>query len=223
MVNYCKNCGAELDNDAVFCSNCGASLDGKIPSQSKYSINNPNNPFSLYKLDMIDGEEIIRISEINNACFLAPAILIAIGLIYFFVIVISSSYYMGFNSLFLGIFTNPILIIGIVWFIVRYISYVNTELILTNKRVFGKCGLISTTQMQSPLNMINSVSFNMGLIGKLLGYGTVKVSTASTIFKFRFISDGQTLYNEIFNQLEIANDEMIHKQADAIAEAISKK
>jgi uncharacterized membrane protein YdbT with pleckstrin-like domain len=78
---------------------------------------------------------------------------------------------------------------------------------LTNKRVFGKCGLISTTQMQAPLNKIDSVSFTNGLIGKIIGYGTVKIATTSSTFKFRFIRDGQTLYNDIFNQVEVSQKE----------------
>ena len=61
--------------------------------------------------------------------------------------------------------------------------------------------------MQSPLNMINSVAYNNGIIGKFLGYGTVQVVTASTMYKFRYIRDGQTLYSDIFNQLEISEKE----------------
>ena len=76
--------------------------------------------------------------------------------------------------------------------------------------------------MQSPLNMINSVAFNNGIIGKLLGYGTVHITTASTIYKFRYIKDGHTLYSDIFNQLERTNKEKLQEQAEAIAEAIAR-
>jgi uncharacterized membrane protein YdbT with pleckstrin-like domain len=114
-------------------------------------------------------------------------------------------------------------LLSLVWLVIRFIAYKNNELILTNKRVFGKVGLISTTQMQSPLNMINSVAYSNGIIGKLLGYGTVHVVTASTLYKFRFIRDGQTLYGDIFQQLELAEKEKLQAQAEAIADAIAKK
>ena len=117
---------------------------------------------------------------------------------------------------------TPLFIIALVWLIIRFISYSSTDLILTNKRVFGKTGLISTTQMQSPLNMINSVASNNGILGKLLDYGTVQILTASTIYKFRYITDGQTLYSDIFNQLERTNKETLQEQAEAIAKAIAK-
>lgn len=70
--------------------------------------------------------------------------------------------------------------------------------------------------------MINSVAFNNGIFGKLLGYGTVQILTASTIYKFRYITDGQTLYSDIFNQLERTNKETLQEQAEAIAKAIAK-
>ena len=77
--------------------------------------------------------------------------------------------------------------------------------------------------MQSPLSKIDTVTFNNGLMGKIFGYGTVVIATTSSKFKFRFIRDGHTLYSDIFQQLEISDVEMMEKQADAIAEAISKR
>lgn len=49
------------------------------------------------------------------------------------------------------------------------------------------------------------------------------MATASTMFKFRFIRDGQTLYNDIFNYLEIADKEKLVENAEAIADAIGKR
>ena len=58
------------------------------------------------------------------------------------------------------------------------------------------------------------------MIGKLIGYGTVQVATTSSKYKFRFIRNGQTLYNDIFNQLEISESEKIKQNAKAIADEI---
>lgn len=77
--------------------------------------------------------------------------------------------------------------------------------------------------MQSPLNKIDSVSFSNGPIGKLIGYGTVKIATTSSTFKFRFIRDGQTMYNDIFNQIEKSEDETRNKDAKAIVDAMAEK
>ena len=225
MVKYCKNCGCELKDDALFCEECGTKFGDDGPSVNNYS-NASKNPFDTYKINMIDGEEIIRNSIIHPACFIAPGIILAIGLFYWLIagfrIMFDPYTYFPLAGFVLGLF-NPFLIIGIIWILIRLIAYVNTELILTNKRVFGKCGFIRTTQMQSPLSKIDTVTFNNGLMGKIFGYGTVVIATTSSKFKFRFIRDGHTLYSDIFQQLEISDVEMMEKQADAIAEAISKR
>lgn len=220
MARYCNNCGCKLEDGALFCEECGTKFGGGGSASS----NTSRNPFNIYKIDMIEGEEIIRNSEIHGGCFIAPGIVLAIGLIYWFWVGLSFMYYSYYplEGFFVGLF-NPFLIIGAIWFILRIIAFFNTELILTNKRVFGKCGLIRTTQMQSPLSKIDTVTFSNGLMGKLLGYGTVRIATTSSTFKFRFIRDGHTLYSDVFRQLEINDAEMMEKHADAIADAISKK
>ena len=43
------------------------------------------------------------------------------------------------------------------------------------------------------------------------------------MYKFRFIRDGQVLYSDIFNQLERSEKEKLQEQAEAIAEALSKR
>ena len=224
MSIFCKNCGAELEDGSVFCDECGAKVGEVKHSAGSYSS---TNPFNRYNIKMIEGERIIRVSEIHPNCLILPATILLVGFVFSLISAInfaSNNYFQptffGYVSLFL---LNPLIIIGLIWLIIRYIAFTNTDLILTNKRVFGKCGLISTVQMQCPLDKINSVSYSNGLIGKLLGYGTVIISTASTHFKFRFIRDGQTLYSDIFNHFEIAEKDKMIENAEAIADAIGRR
>ena len=217
MVKYCAKCGSELENGSVFCDECGTRVVESSPDD--------NTLFNSYNIDMMDGEAIIKHSQIHIGCLILPAIVLGFGLVLGvinFFIMLGSLYYYGLAFLFLGFF-NIFTIVGLIWLIIRFIAYTTNDLILTNKRVFGKCGLISTTQMQSPLNKIDSVSYSNGLIGKLIGYGTVKIATASTTFKFRFVRDGQTLYNDIFNQLEVSEIENRDKNAKAIVDAMEEK
>ena len=223
MTEYCKNCGAELEDGSFFCNECGAKSGGPL-SSANVNKNSSENPFNRYKIDMIPGEKVIRSSQIHIGCLYLPLVIMVMGLMIGFVNAMAMAYGYVYSPLeaFSLILFNPIFIIGLVWLLVRFIGYTNNDLILTNKRVFGKCGLISTTQMQSPLKKIDSVSFRNGLIGKLIGYGTVEIATTSSHFKFRFIKDGQTFYNDIFNQLEISDEEKRVEDAKAIADAISK-
>lgn len=219
MAKFCKNCGNELEEDASFCTECGFNFE-ENQSSSNNSYSNNNNPFKLYNVNMIDGEEIVRSSQIHVGCLYLPGIVMIIGLIFGLFWAISSNLIYFTPGAFLLLFINPIFILGLIWFIIRYYGYKNNDLILTNKRIFGKCGLISTNHLQSPLNKIDSVSFSNGLVGKLIGYGTIIIATTSSVYKFRFVGDGQNLANDVFNQLEISQKENMDQQAKAIAKAI---
>lgn len=216
MVKYCKSCGSQLADGSVFCDECGTKVDGTSYVNKEV--------FSSYNIDMMNGESVIRQSQIHEGCLILPGIVVGIGVLIGFISLfrVAQISYVTPLEAFLMIF-NGLTIVGLIWLLIRYIGYVTNDLILTNKRVFGKCGLISTTQMQSPLNKIDSVSFKNGLMGKIIGYGTVRIATASTTFKFRFIRDGQTMYNDIFNQLEVSEIENRDLDAKAIVDAMAEK
>lgn len=222
MARFCKNCGKELEEGSIFCNECGTKFGESKPS-SNYSKTSTNQSFKKYSISMIDGEDVIRSSQIHVGCLYLPLIIMGIGLMIGVMTIIASISYGAFGPIVIFSFLNIFTIVGLIWFIIRFYGYKTNDLILTNKRVFGKCGLISTTQMQSSLNKIDSVSFSNGLIGKIIGYGTVQITTQSSVFKFRYIREGQTLYSDIFNQIEIYVKEKVEENAKAIARAIKNE
>lgn len=222
MARFCKNCGKELEEGSIFCNECGTKF-GESKHSSNYSKTSTNQSFKKYSISMIDGEEVIRSSQIHVGCLYLPLIIMGIGLMIGVMTIIASISYGAFGPIVIFSFLNIFTIVGLIWFIIRFYGYKTNDLILTNKRVFGKCGLISTTQMQSSLNKIDSVSFSNGLIGKIIGYGTVQITTQSSVFKFRYIREGQTLYSDIFNQIEIYVKEKVEENAKAIARAIKNE
>lgn len=222
MARFCKNCGKELEEGSIFCNGCGTKFGESKPS-SNYSKTSTNQSFKKYSISMIDGEEVIRSSQIHVGCLYLQLIIMGIGLMIGVMTIIASISYGAFGPIVIFSFLNIFTIVGLIWFIIRFYGYKTNDLILTNKRVFGKCGLISTTQMQSSLNKIDSVSFSNGLIGKIIGYGTVQITTQSSVFKFRYIREGQTLYSDIFNQIEIYVKEKVEENAKAIARAIKNE
>ena len=206
----------------MFCNECGTKASGTDSGNNFFT-----DVFKKYNIDMMDGEYVIRQSQIHEGCLIIPAIVLGIGLLWGLLVTILAivnyfDFYVFMEIVFFG-FVNIFTIIGLIWLIIRYVGYKTNDLILTNKRVFGKCGLISTTQMQSPLNKIDSVSFSNGLFGKLIGYGTVQIATTSSKFKFRFIREGETFYNDIFNQLEASEVENRNESAKVIVDAMAEK
>lgn len=110
--------------------------------------------------------------------------------------------------------------LGLIWFIPRLIAMYTTELSLSNKRLVGKAGLINTKQMDSPLNKINSISVESGLFGKIFGYATITVNTASTIYVFANIIQAEAFKHAVLEEMERFDEARIQGQAKAIANAM---
>ena len=108
----------------------------------------------------------------------------------------------------------------IIWIVKDLIKFFTTKLIITNKRVNGKTGLINTNELDSPLNKINGVQVRQGLFGKIFNYGTVSITTASTVFNFDYIDKPNEFKTILNNQIEKYDDDRIEKQAKKMAEAM---
>lgn len=66
--------------------------------------------------------------------------------------------------------------ISIVMVIYEYLRVKYTELGLTNKRVISKTGIISRRSEEMKLGSIETVEIDQGVLGRILGYGNIRVS-----------------------------------------------
>ena len=112
------------------------------------------------------------------------------------------------------------ILIGFIWVIRDLIKFFTTKLKITTKRVNGKTGLINTNELDSPLNKINGIQVNQGLFGKIFNYGTILITTASTVFKFDYIDKPNDFKTILNNQIEKYDEERIEQQARKLAEAV---
>ncbi len=75
-------------------------------------------------------------------------------------------------------------------FIAPLIAYTTSEFAITNKRVIIKVGFISRRTLEMNLAKIESINVNQGLLGRMLGYGTIVViGTGGTKEPFAGISN----------------------------------
>jgi uncharacterized membrane protein YdbT with pleckstrin-like domain len=87
-------------------------------------------------------------------------------------------------------------------FIAPLIAMSTSEFAITNKRVIIKVGLISRRTLEMNLNKIESVNVHQGLLGRMLGYGTIViVGTGGTKEPFAAISDPLT-FRKKFQELQ---------------------
>lgn len=119
-----------------------------------------------------------------------------------------------FGVLFCWLIIPPIIAI------IRIIQFFCIELAITDKRVIGKTGIISTKSLDAPLNKIQNCSAESGLIGKIFGYGTVKIMTASGTFNYVGVKEADVFKNRVLDQIEQYENDKIKAQAAEMAKAM---
>jgi uncharacterized membrane protein YdbT with pleckstrin-like domain len=71
--------------------------------------------------------------------------------------------------------------IAIIWFVVRpVIAWYTTTYTFTNRRLITRSGFVAKEGRTIPLNRISGVDFEMSVIDRMFGCGTLVVSDAST-------------------------------------------
>jgi len=86
--------------------------------------------------------------------------------------------------LILGLFLTEVYIgfiiflIALIWLVFRYLEWKNTIYALTDRRVIVKSGIIRINHNEAPVNNIQNVFLRQGIIGRILDYGDIYISTA---------------------------------------------
>lgn len=124
-------------------------------------------------------------------------------------------------KLFIDLFACCIMV-GLVWFPRDLINYFTTKLEITNRRIKGKTGLIKTNELDSPLNKINSIQVKQGLCGKIFNYGTIIITTSSSVFEFDYVNKPNQFKTILNNQIEAYDENKMEMQAKKIANAMNK-
>ena len=113
-----------------------------------------------------------------------------------------------------------LILIGFLTILFQIIKNLTTVLSFTNKRLIGRTGLVSTSAMDSPLNKIQNVAVNAGIMGKIFGYGTITVNTAAGNYVFPGISRPNEFRTTLVNQMEEYENDRVQKQAVEMARAM---
>lgn len=66
-------------------------------------------------------------------------------------------------------------VIGLLAFLAAWVRRHATEIVVTDKRVIYKRGILSRFTVEMHMNKIETVDVEQGILGRLLGYGTVVV------------------------------------------------
>jgi uncharacterized membrane protein YdbT with pleckstrin-like domain len=99
-----------------------------------------------------------------------------------------------------------VMAIGILWFFVwPLLEWLTASYTITNRRLITRQGVITRTGHDIPLTRISDVAYELGLIDRMLGCGTLVISDAST--------NGQVLLPDIPHVEETQRrlNELLHR------------
>ena len=66
--------------------------------------------------------------------------------------------------------------VGLLLAIGPAIRYISSEFAVTDKRVLGKLGFIERESMETLLSKVEAIGVDQGVIGRILGFGTVTIT-----------------------------------------------
>ena len=193
MINMVKYC-PECGNKVIEGTKFCSECGSSLNLQLKDEVETVDNN-SINKVEI--EEKIVKKAEISSAIYLIPLIVGLLTLI-----------------IFIGIF---FIFLAIIFFL----KASNAELIITNKHLIGKAGVISSKQLQIPLNKINSVYYEKGLLGKMFGYGTIKITSQIEDCVFENVKDVEEFHKTLLNEIQKFEDYKLIKQSKLISESLN--
>ena len=136
------------------------------------------------------GEEIKYRADIHWYIFVCPVVLILLGA--FFSLVPSGLlYYTGLIFL----------LLGLLQLVKKTFLKLGAEYVVTNKKVVLKSGFFSRDALELSLNKCEGLRVTQSVLGRILGFGAVVVTTGGVTNTFEFIVDPVKFRNEINAQL----------------------
>ena len=126
---------------------------------------------SYIEKNLMNGEVIVYRGKLHWVIFIWPviwAVVAALAFINGLAGANTSSVDNMFGMLFL--------LIAAVTGISSWLTYTTSEFAITNKRVVVKVGFIRINSLEVLLNKVEGIQVNQGILGRILGYGSITVS-----------------------------------------------
>ena len=111
------------------------------------------------------------------------------------------------------------LIAPLIWAIVETVIFKNTELVLTNRRLIFKRGVINVKAKDIPLPKVKGVSVEVTFWGRVFNWGVVYIDTEYGTMKYR-IQDAEDFKTTVVGQLDQFERDRMAEQSVWMAQAL---
>lgn len=161
---------------------------------------------------LIEGEQLVLDLRPHWIALVMPVLgVIAILVVQYFLYQLNDSWFD--DSSFVNMAIGIVAVVAIVAFPVRrFVAWFTSNFAVTSDRVIHREGFIAKRSMEIPLEAINDVRFEQGVIDRMVGAGSLLISSASETGTntFRDIRHPEEVQRTIYHQGELNKKRMYH-------------
>ena len=156
----------------------------------------------LNKNNMMEGEQVIAQARFHYMLYWVPALLVLLAIALPFIKIGEDT--LKIRLIFSGVF----LLLALIWAVI-----INNgkRFILTNKRLILKTGIIMRESNELMLRKCEGIKVRQTIMGRILNYGDVQVSTGEEVDTFKYI----------WNPVGFSTK--VNEQIDKISSAVNMK
>lgn len=115
-----------------------------------------------------------------------------------------------FIGVFATAFSNPndrsisiwFLLFAVASFGIPFWKIKSCKLVLTDKRIYGKTGIIKTKSLSAPLSKVQTVNIDKKLFGRIFGYADITIHCITGVYIFKKQSNAEEMQNAILNTIK---------------------
>lgn len=157
-----------------------------------------------YPKKNLNANETIALDMHPHWWYFSEAALALVGSIVFAIVVLAKTDPGSNGRTYLG-WLALILIVGTaIWLVIRYLRWVNTNLVITSHRLIFRQGIVAKSGIEIPLERVNNVNFSQTVFERLLGAGDLLIESGG--------EDGQQRFTDIRHPDRVQN--LIHATAE---------
>lgn len=71
-------------------------------------------------------------------------------------------------------------------------------IVLTDKMIYAKKGLLKTRELSAPIDKIQNIEIKKGILGRCFGYANVKIDTISGVYSLSGVKNADALCKKFF-------------------------
>ena len=119
-------------------------------------------------------------------------------------------------STFFSVLLIILIVVSILYAVVPVIKLVCIELVVTDKKIIGKNGVIYSNAMDVYLEKIDNFVIDETLMGRIFHFSTITIGTASTTMKFPYMQNAVEFKNKVMDCYDARKTALMKEQADLI-------